>query len=213
MNVQVSPFNSFDEAQYLKLNPDVSEAVQNGMISSGWEHYFLQGVYEKRPGVMSEVERAVSAHLEDVRPFPPEYLRKRVHGDEEISLFMKIGRMIAFNIYSSISPLIALNKESAILDFGCGCGRIIRGFYKFFEKSNFYGTDIDDEAISWCQQQLSEIGNFFKNQISPPLPFADETFDFVYSVSVFTHLPEDMQFEWLLSTSYDRGSSSWVRLR
>ena len=76
MNVQVSPFNSFDEAQYLKLNPDVSEAVQNGMISSGWEHYFLQGVYEKRPGVMSEVERAVSAHLEDVRSFPPEYLRK-----------------------------------------------------------------------------------------------------------------------------------------
>jgi ubiquinone/menaquinone biosynthesis C-methylase UbiE len=31
----------------------------------------------------------------------------------------------------------------------------------------------------------------------PPLTFGDEHFDFVYSISVFTHLPEEMQFAWL----------------
>jgi ubiquinone/menaquinone biosynthesis C-methylase UbiE len=31
----------------------------------------------------------------------------------------------------------------------------------------------------------------------PPLQFGDESFDFVYCISVFTHLPEEMQFAWL----------------
>ena len=31
----------------------------------------------------------------------------------------------------------------------------------------------------------------------PPLPFDDGFFDFVFSISVFTHIPEDMQFAWL----------------
>jgi len=31
----------------------------------------------------------------------------------------------------------------------------------------------------------------------PPMSYEDNMFDFVYSISIFTHLPEDMQFAWL----------------
>ena len=35
------------------------------------------------------------------------------------------------------------------------------------------------------------------NDTEPPTRYPDNYFDFIYSVSVFTHLPEEMQFRWL----------------
>jgi ubiquinone/menaquinone biosynthesis C-methylase UbiE len=39
--------------------------------------------------------------------------------------------------------------------------------------------------------------NFSVNASDPPLSFGAESFDFIYSISVFTHLPEEMQIAWL----------------
>jgi SAM-dependent methyltransferase len=181
----------------LKHNPDVFEAVRNRYFLSGWDHYISHGYYENRPGVPVEVHNMIKEIMEDDGPFPPENLRKRVHGDEDALSFSNIGKIINFNIYSSIKSIIRLSDQSNILDFGCGCGRVLRYFYKWYSDSLFYGVDIDQEAISWCQRELARIGKFVKNEESPPLPFCDEFFDFIYSISVFTHLPEDMQFVWL----------------
>jgi ubiquinone/menaquinone biosynthesis C-methylase UbiE len=35
------------------------------------------------------------------------------------------------------------------------------------------------------------------NRHAPPLNYQDESFDFIYGISVFTHLPEDMATLWL----------------
>ena len=128
---------------------------------------------------------------------PPEHLRKRTHGDECLSSFENIGRVISSDIHSSINSIIELGEHCRILDFGCGCGRVIKYFHESSANSRLYGTDIDEDVISWCQHHLSHIGEFITNEESPPLPFGDDFFDFVYSISVFTHLPEDMQFAWL----------------
>ena len=101
------------------------------------------------------------------------------------------------NVYSLINSVVALGARCRILDFGCGCGRVIRYFHKLSTGSSLYGTDIDTEATSWCQECLSHIGEFTSNDVAPPLPFDAEFFDCIYSVSIFTHLPEDMQFAWL----------------
>lgn len=193
------PFAGFDESTYLKLNPDVLEAVQNRYFSSGWEHYISHGFRENRLGVPLEVYQAVKEIIQysPTESVPPEHLRKRVHGDENLLGFESVGRMVSSNIYSSIKSRIEWSEHLRILDFGCGCGRVIRHFHKLAGHCGFFGTDIDRDAISWCQRQLSYIGEFASNKELPPLPFDDEFFDFVYSVSVFTHLPEDMQFAWL----------------
>jgi ubiquinone/menaquinone biosynthesis C-methylase UbiE len=65
------------------------------------------------------------------------------------------------------------------------------------DNNQLHGCDIDNEAISWCQSNLQHIGEFSTNKPLPNLPYEDDYFDIVYSISVFTHLPEDMQFEWL----------------
>lgn len=43
--------NSFDEESYLKANRDVAQAVRNGSLPSGWEHFVAYGFRENRPGV------------------------------------------------------------------------------------------------------------------------------------------------------------------
>ena len=38
----------YNEGAYLKLNPDVNEAVKNGMFVSGIDHYLQYGFNESR---------------------------------------------------------------------------------------------------------------------------------------------------------------------
>lgn len=80
---------------------------------------------------------------------------------------------------------------------GCGCGRILRWLQALHPEWQYRGTDIDGEAIAWCRENLSGIGTYRRNEAMPPLPFPDGCFDFVYSISIFSHLPEDMEFRWL----------------
>ena len=90
-----------------------------------------------------------------------------------------------------------LDGFKTILDFGCGCGRIVRAFRHFLPSQNLYGTDIDPEAIEWLKTNYRDIAEFGVNPYLPPMSYKEETFDFIYSISIFTHLPEEMQFAWL----------------
>ena len=129
---------------------------------------------------------------------PPAYLRSRVHGSDDLSSFHYVGKVIAFNLERAIQlQRIRIPKGSRILDFGCGCGRVLYWLQRFYPSVGFYGTDTDGEALSWCQEHLSSSGYFVGNDASPPLPFEKEFFDLVYSISVFTHLSEELQFCWL----------------
>ncbi|MEW8606637.1 MAG: class I SAM-dependent methyltransferase [Candidatus Thiodiazotropha sp.] len=185
----------FDETTYLRLNPDVSEAVKNRAFASGLEHCLSYGLNEDRPGIPQSIKDRMLYN--NPATSPPEHLRKRVHGDGSLSSFHGAGRLLAYNIYNTTRTIDDMKPHSRILDFGCGCGRVINYLSKYFRQSRFYGSDIDDEAIAWCRGELSYVGEFVTNKAMPPLPFEDNLFDMVYSISVFTHLPETMQFAWL----------------
>ncbi|MFT7686489.1 MAG: SAM-dependent methyltransferase [Candidatus Azotimanducaceae bacterium] len=197
-----NPFMGFDESLYLRKHPDLQEALKNGIIRSGWEHFIDYGFYEEREGVSPNVSKFISTIMDNdsVLPYPPEYLRKRVHGAETLRSFRNVGRVVTLNLVSALESanLLSLLKcEHQILDFGCGCGRVIRYLQALYPENHYFGTDIDPESISWCQNSLSQLGNFSVNPTEPRLKFADASFDLIFSISVFTHLPEDMQFKWL----------------
>ncbi|MES9990967.1 MAG: class I SAM-dependent methyltransferase [Candidatus Thiodiazotropha sp.] len=185
----------FDESAYLNENPDVSTAVKWGAFASGLEHCISYGLNEDRPGIPQSIKELL-LQSDPVTP-PPEHLRKRVHGDESPVSFDSAGRLLAYNLYSTIQSIGGLKPNSRVLDFGCGCGRVINHLSRYFKQSIFHGADIDAEAVSWCRDELHHVREFVTNEVLPPLPFADGYFDMVYSISVFTHLPEDMQFAWL----------------
>jgi ubiquinone/menaquinone biosynthesis C-methylase UbiE len=139
-----------------------------------------------------------------IQPAAPAHLRKRVNGDENIQLFESMGRTVAANVFGQLMRVGPYIDNFKIFDFGVGCGRVIRPLHQLCidshltdSKLRWFGSDIDDEAIGWCRSAIESIGTFVVNSHMPPLPFDDQYFDFVYSTSIFTHLPEDMQYAWL----------------
>lgn len=134
----------------------------------------------------------------DELPIPPPKLRFRVHGQMSESSFLTQGARVSRDISSILSRHgHALKPDDRYLDFGCGCARVLRFLSAEHRGVSFSGTDIDPEAIRWNQRSLKEMANWHVNSPNPPTPFADGEFDVIVSVSVFTHLDEALQIEWL----------------
>jgi SAM-dependent methyltransferase len=84
----------------------------------------------------------------------------------------------------------------AVLDFGCGWGRIIRFFLKDIEPENLYGIDHSEGVIRTCQE-TNKWCKFAVIEPFPPTSFPEQSFDLIYLYSVFSHLPEEMHLMWL----------------
>jgi len=131
-------------------------------------------------------------------PVPPRHLQVRVVGVYAPD-FLDSGWAVIADIERVLTPVGRdLRSFGTMLDFGCGCGRVLRALRAHAgSEARLHGTDIDQEAIGWCQRHWSSIARFETNDALPPTRYADDSFDLVYSISIFTHLPEDMQFAWL----------------
>jgi SAM-dependent methyltransferase len=130
-------------------------------------------------------------------PPPPKHLQVRVVGGY-VPHFMESGFNALRDIDAALAPSgRTLTGFRRILDFGCGCGRVIRTLKSIVPGAALSGTDIDPEAIVWLQKNYGRFGDFAVAPHLPPTAYAANTFDFIYGISVFTHLPEDMQFRWL----------------
>lgn len=127
---------------------------------------------------------------------PPEVLRVRVAGTADIFSFLDGGEKGA----QTVRALLRKSERPvescrAILDFGCGCGRVLR-FWNGLAGVEVYGTDLDRELIGWCGERLP-FARVSLNSPEPPTHFRDGQFDAIYAFSVFTHMPADLQFGWL----------------
>jgi SAM-dependent methyltransferase len=129
---------------------------------------------------------------------PPELMRLVGHHQRRriFERFYSIGAQWAARIRALLADQgVDIAELEAILDFGCGCGRTIR-HWKELDKPKIYGCDYNPAPIDWCRQNLP-FGEFVNNDVGPPLPFPDESFDFAYALSVFTHLMPDLQSPWI----------------
>lgn len=84
-----------------------------------------------------------------------------------------------------------------VFEWGCGPGRVIRHLpFAFPANTETYGSDYNQATITWCRNNIPRV-NFFLNGLQPPLPFQEKFFDFIYSISVFTHLSESVSHQWI----------------
>jgi len=86
--------------------------------------------------------------------------------------------------------------NSRVLDWGCGPGRIIRHLPQIMPKDcEFFATDYNKNSIEWCKNYLPGI-QFNCNTLEAKLPYESNYFDFIYGISIFTHLSESKHYEW-----------------
>lgn len=130
-------------------------------------------------------------------PRPPDELQHRV-GDVES--FDDVGAEF-LRLFKS---LIGLKDHEHVLDVGCGAGRIALPLTSFLTRGEYRGFDLDPASIDWCRENITkQFRNFqfslvdLKNthynphgQIDPAtfrFPYADNSFDFAFLASIFTH--------------------------
>ena len=131
-------------------------------------------------------------------PVPPPHLRVQVTGRHaERGAWLAEGATDANLIRSMLRRNEApLETMDAVLDFGCGCGRVARNWSEL-GGPEVHGADVSRRAVRWCRRNLSFMRTV-RSGPEPPLPYADGKFDFVYALSVFTHLPDETARRWLL---------------
>lgn len=126
---------------------------------------------------------------------PPARLRVRVAGTADLDWFLEGGRLGADTVRAAAARHgRPVDELDALLDFGCGCGRVLRHWNGV--AAEVHGRDADPAAIEWCRRNLT-FASVAVNRAEPPLADADASFDLVYAFSVLTHLPERLQVAWI----------------
>ncbi len=128
---------------------------------------------------------------------PPPRLRFKVAGSPDRSDYLDNGRRIMSDIEAALGHTgQKIGDFRDILDFGCGCGRTLRWLADRQESHNLFGSDVDEEAVGWCSEHLG-FASFSVNPPSPPTGYEHDSFDLICLISVFTHLNEEFQLQWL----------------
>lgn len=121
-------------------------------------------------------------------------------GDEYLRYFVALGQ---------------LQPDARVLDVGCGIGRMARPLTTYLNASGSYeGFDVVAQGIRWCTRayrrrhpsfcfQAADVVNHLYNPQGRSaasqyrFPYDAAAFDFVFAVSVFTHLLPDAMENYL----------------
>lgn len=128
---------------------------------------------------------------------PPARLRLLVDGRSgDADAFLRVGGQMHDSILGAVAACGTPAAEMrAVLDFGCGCGRVAR-HWAGVEGPELYGCDYNPDLVAWCAANLP-FARVARNDLAPPTPYVTGSFDLVYALSVFSHLDGPLQRAWL----------------
>jgi SAM-dependent methyltransferase len=148
------------------------------------------------------------------RVHPKDRLRSALRAGYKIH-----GQMLLYDSYKEIGNKFLhyfikygnLKPHENVLDIGCGPGRNAYALTKYMTSGTYEGIDIVGPAIEFCKLTFIpshpnfnfHIADIYNKWYNPKgklkasdykFPFKNESFDFIFLTSVFTHmLPEDME--------------------
>jgi len=97
-----------------------------------------------------------------------------------------------------------LQTEHAVLDIGCGGGRMAAALLYYLAEGSYVGFDVHKPSIEWCRKAIAPRHQRFDFQVfdlDNPIynpskhsaaefafPYAENSFDFAIATSLFTHM-------------------------
>jgi SAM-dependent methyltransferase len=133
----------------------------------------------------------------DGLPLPPPRLMRSVSGAANVEWFLAAGGAAAEDLASALTRTgRSVDGLVRVLDFGCGCGRVLRHLAEWIDRVELHGCDADAALAGWSARHLP-FARVTRNRPHPPLPFPDRHFGLIWALSVFTHLPEANERAWL----------------
>jgi len=130
----------------------------------------------------------------EITPPSPDNMM-RIGSYREFDAFVRNGRSIADRVAAHIKEFAPASGPLTVLDFGAGVGRVALPMW-FDYKMLTHVCDVDASAMEYLAKTFDEVDVKTTN-FKPPLPYDDNTFDVVYSISIWTHLHADDQIAWL----------------
>lgn len=158
------------------------------------------------PGA-KRIVRRLRRHLRDARdrvtgkrnPLVPPPHRRGFWGAGD---FLAIGE----EFFGYLKTIGRLEPNDRVLDIGCGIGRIAIPLTGYLNSEGCYeGFDIVPRGIEWCSSRITprhpnfkfQLADIFNKHYNPAgryageeyrFPYEDNSFDFVFLTSVFTHM-------------------------
>lgn len=166
--------------------------------------------------------RTIAGLIEDVKSIPtrlakPERLRDPLQSIHNVGggNYHKIGEQI----FTQLIDHAGLRPDYRVLDIGCGTGRVAGHLVNYLNSTGHYvGFDVAKAAIATCRRRFREIAPHFEficvdvkngdynhraNMAADvfKFPLIDESFDFVFATSVYSHMPISEVRQYLCETS------------
>jgi len=180
VNVPIkNPTPTDDEVEYATMDDYTPETID---LVKGWGEMDFNsfGYYHEFDKCHLVKERTDATYV-----VPPDNFMENYGGNNFIN-FMAIGKSSFDEIRDKVYDICDTDivEQDKVLDFGCRAGRIIR---YFDPEKEIWGVDVRKDIIDWCNDQLPY--KFWANkQEKFKLPFENNYFDFIYSLSVFSHI-------------------------
>ncbi len=121
---------------------------------------------------------------------PPKELRE-ITAATEVEFFLFTGLLDVASflwLFHRHHGGVREGERARVLDFGAGCGRMVRFFCGNEARYEAFASEVNPAHVGWMREHLRGV-TVLRNGVLPPVVEAGrETFDLIYSLSVFTHL-------------------------
>lgn len=111
-----------------------------------------------------------------------------------------------------------LGQGDRVLDIGCGIGRMAVPLVDYLDRGSYEGFDTSATMVKWCQRNITrteprfnfKVASIYNAKYNPfgtvpadqySFPYEDDSFDFAFATSVFTHLGIDDASRYLAETA------------
>jgi ubiquinone/menaquinone biosynthesis C-methylase UbiE len=133
--------------------------------------------------VFTNLDSSENIDADVVKDFGEEWKKFAVHNDDSVKELRKE--------YFDIIDETIVNKDTYMIDIGCGSGRWTD---YFVDKAGFIEAVDPSDAILVADKMLGKKDNVRTTKASvDTIPWDDETFDFGMSIGVLHHIPDTKQ--------------------